>query len=188
MKLTRKNEKKLSEDYISALTNIFFGKSKETLEFHECSIASKGVTVVDDEIRALMICTNICDFVRSVANDKLGKPNFIEEFWNRISKDEKMFKIFSILAEKGTIMNAKEISIIISDSAWNRKLVNDNIMNLLRDNLFIHKLIMRVERGKYKISDIGQYLWKEFGPKKQTEGDEISEQPLKLSRLNKWTT
>lgn len=180
-----KEERKLSKDYIQAVTHLLLGVSKDHFEFHECTITPEGIDVVNYEVRAIMVCANICDFVREAANKKLGKDTKLKELWDHISGSEKMFKVFSILAKQGTTMNAKEISSIIGDPEWNPTKVKNDLNNLLLDHLFIHKLIQRVERGKYRVSDIGLFLWQEYGPSEQQEADKlISTKPQIV--LNKW--
>jgi len=177
-----KGERKLDKSYIQAINHLLLGDPKDKMEFHECIITPEGVDVIDDEIRAIMVCANICDFIREAAKKRLGKEAKLRELWDRISSSKKMFKVFSVLAEKGNVMKAKEISTLIGDPAWNTRKVKNDLNNLLLDHLFTHKLIMRVERGKYKVSDIGRFLWQEFGPTKQREtsaGPQIA--------LNKWT-
>ena len=61
-------------------------------------ISSEGVITVGDELRAIVICANICDFVRMATRRKLGEKAELQNLWERITRAEKMFKVFSILA------------------------------------------------------------------------------------------
>jgi len=180
-----KGERKLDKDYIRALNHLLLNEPKDKMEFHECVISSEGVAVGSDELRATIVCANICDFVRMAARRKLEGKTELQNLWERIVRAKEMFTVFSILAVNGAIMTAKEISAAIGDPRWNTTKVRNNLNDLLRDRLFTCKLIMRVEKGKFKISDMGRFLWLEFGPKEK-EAKKTS--PGTQSALNEWTT
>jgi len=180
-----KGEQKLDKDYIMALNHLLLNEPKDKMEFDECVISSEGVISNSDELRVIVVCANICDFVRMAARRKLGEKTELRNLWERITRAKKMFKVFSILAVKGATMTAKEISAAIGDPGWNTTKVKNSLNDLLRDRLFTYKLIRRIERGRFKISDIGRFLWLEFGSKKK-EVEKIS--PSAQSALNKWTT
>ena len=178
-----KGEQKLDEEYIRALNYLLLGDSKDRMEFHECVISPEGVTTTEDEIRALVICASICDFVRMAARRKLGEDRELQELWEHISHAKTMFTVFSVLAKNGSVMTAKDISTKIEDPEWNIEKIRNNLNNLLRDHIFTHKLIMRVEKGKFKVSDIGRLLWLEFGP----ENEEVMKtQHSPQIALNQW--
>jgi len=178
-------DKKLSQVYIRALTSILLGKERTQLEFHECVVSSNNIDIVEDKIRALMISANVCEFIQQAAREKLGQESIVAELWSRIAKNKQMFKVYSTLAASGKIMNAREVSSAIGEKEWNRVKAKDNLKTLLREDLFEHKLIRRVEKGKYQVSDVGRFLWSEYALTK-TENISDKEEDSQVA-LNIWT-
>jgi len=179
-------ERKFSKKYIQAINHLLFNDDNDKLEFHKCIITPEGITIDEDDVNAIITCANICDFIRKATDKKMGKETDLYALWDQISGSEKMFRVYSILANTRTIMNAKEISKIINDPEWNATKVNSDLNNMLLDHLYTHKLIMRVERGKYKISDIGRFLWQEYSSSNQQE-IKLPKSDNSQSILNKWT-
>ena len=183
-------EKRLSESYIRALTDILLGKEKRLLEFHECVIEPDKIEIVEDEIRALIISANICEFIQEAAKKRLGQTTILNDMWNHISGTENMFKVYKILAIHDKVMTAHEVASLIGEEGWDETKARNNLNNLLRDHLFDHKLIRRVETGKYQISDVGRFLWLDFAS--LTEQESISKPPSNSSvarpqtMLNTW--
>ena len=183
-------EKRLSDSYIKALTGILLGKEKNLLEFHECTVKSDGIEIVKDKVRALIISANICEFIQEATKKKLGKSTTLDEFWNRITKTKEMFKVYAVLARQDKVMSASEVASSMGEEDWDRRKAKNNLNNLLLDHLFDHKIIRRVDRGKYQVSDVGRFLWSEYGS--PIEPETIKEQnnssgARSQSALNTWT-
>ena len=174
----------LAPSYLRALTDILLSKEKEQLEFHECIIKSDGVEVsVEDKIEALLIVTNACEFVREAAKRKLKKPSLLEQLRDHIAKAQNMFTVYSILATNDKIMDAKEVAARVGKKGWTPTKAKNNLNDLLRDRLFTHKLIRRVDKGKYQVSDVGRVLWKEFFLSKEKS---INKEKPSQVVLNTW--
>jgi hypothetical protein len=185
-----RGEKSLSQSYIKALTDALFRKEKIQLEFHECLIKPRSIEIQGDETRNLIVCANISAFVQDAAKQVLGKGTMLKELWNRIINAEAMFKVYSILATNDRNMTAMEIASLINEGGWNRVKVKNTLVNLLLDDLFPQKLIRRVDEGKYQVSDVGRFLWLEFGPSKEEAKERsVTSSPRNLSQtaLNKWS-
>lgn len=179
-------EQKIGKKYIKAINHLLLNEDKNKMEFHRCIISHDGITINEEDVNAIIICANICNFIREATNKRLGKESTINELWDQISGSEKMFKVYSIMASTGTIMDAKDISTMINDPEWNATKVKNDLNNMLLDHLYTHKLIMRIERGKYKISDIGRFIWQEYSTSNQQEIKSLKSENSQ-SVLNKWT-
>lgn len=162
-----RGEKSLSENYIKALTDALFKKERTQLEFHECLIKPNSIEIRGDETKNLIICVNVSAFVQDAAKQVLGKGTLLNELWNRIINAETMFKVYSILAANDKVLTAIEIASLINEEGWDRVKVKNTLVNILLDDLFAQKLIRRVEEGKYQVSDVGRFLWLEFGSSKE---------------------
>jgi hypothetical protein len=185
-----KGEKSLSENYIKALTDVLFRDERTKLEFHGCLIKPDAIEIQGDDTENLMLCINASAFIQDTAKRVLGKDNTLNELWNQISNADVMFKVYSVLASNDRVLTAAEISPLIKEEGWNKLKVKDTLVNLLRDNIFTQKLIMRVGKGQYQVSDVGRFLWLEFGPAK--EGTEEPAVPMPAPKtasqvaLNNW--
>lgn len=183
-------EKSLSENYIRALTDALFKRERVRLEFHECLVEPRRIEIKGDETKNLLVCVNISTFVQDAAKQVLGKGTMPKELWNRITNADTMFKVYSILASSDKVLTAIEIASLINEEGWDRVKVKNTLVNLLLDDLFPQKLIRRVEEGKYQVSDVGRFLWLEFGSsKKETKEKSATPLPKNPSQaaLNRWS-
>jgi hypothetical protein len=185
-----RGEKTLPENYIKAISDALFGRERAQLEFHHCLIKPDKVEIQEENAQVLICCANVSEFVQEAAKKLLGKGTVLNELWNRITNAETMFKVYSVLATNDKILTAVEIASLINEEGWDRVKVKNTLVNLLLDNLFAHKLIRRVEEGKYQVSDVGRFLWLEFGPPKKEESEKESTVPSSRSPsqtiLNEW--
>lgn len=183
-------EKTLSEDSIRAITDVLFKKERPQFEFHSCLVKPNKTEICGDNTQALLTCANASDFVQEAARKILGRGTLLDELWNRITNAEAMFKVYSVLATNDKVLTAAEIAPLVGEEGWDRVRVKNTLENLMRDSLFTHKLIRRVEEGKYQISDVGRFLWLEFGPLDKKEGKEepqtVTSSAPSQSMLNNW--
>lgn len=185
-----RGEKTLSENYIKAISDALFKTEKVQLEFHNCLIKPDKVEILGENAQVLITCANVSEFVQEAAKKILGKGTVLNELWNRITDAETMFKVYSILAANDKILTAVEIASLINEEGWDRVKVKNTLVNLLLDHLFVHKLIRRVDEGKYQISDVGRFLWLEFGSTKKESGEESaapSSRSPSQTMLNDWS-
>ena len=184
-------DKALSKNYIKAITDTLFKRESTQLEFHNCIVKPNKVEIQGDNTQVLIVCANISEFVQEAAKKILGKSTLMDKLWNRINNAETMFKVYSILATNDMILTAAEIASLINEEGWDKEKINYTLVNLLRDNLFTHKLIRRVEEGKYQVSNAGCFLWLEFGPPRKEESEKELIAPTSRippqAMLNDWS-
>ena len=178
--------KKLSEQYLQALTQLLFAKPRNRLKFHNCTIEPDGIQTVEDEAEALLTIVKVSEFIQEAARKILGEENIMDELWKHAKHEcGTMFKVYSILALNDKPLGIEEIKSLISDQEWDKRKVQNNLVNLLLDHIFDHKLIRRVGRGKYQVSDAGRFLWSQYSSvhiKKETNNLPFQHPDA----LNKW--
>jgi hypothetical protein len=180
----------LSESYVKAITDVLFKRERAHLEFQDCSVSASRVDIQGDNTQVLITSAHVSEFVREAAKKMLGRETMLNELWIRITNADTMFKVYSILASNDRILTAVEIATLINETGWDRVKVKNTLVNLLLENLFSHKLIRRVEEGKYQVSDVGRFLWQEFGrtAKEEREGEEMSASKIpSQTMLNNWS-
>jgi len=157
----------ISEEFFSALTNIFFGTSQPRIQFKVATLSKEGIKVnLTDEQSPLEILGYVLMIIQETAKKLLGTENTIDTGCALLKQNEYAFIVLGILLKEGKSLGMKELKEIAhrDDKAY-KELVSEiydkelvNSIAYLVSDAWEYGLVKEAE-GKYEVTDFGERVW-----------------------------
>ncbi|MCK4475681.1 MAG: hypothetical protein KAU16_03045 [Methanophagales archaeon] len=187
----------LSEDYFSALTDIFFGKPQPSIQFKEATFSKEGIEVHSkDENSSLKALGYVMMIIQETAKKMLGMENNIDKSCMLLKQNEYAFIALEALIKEGRKLRIKEIKDIshhkdkeykelVSD-IYDKELVN-GVAYLVGEE-WEYNLAKEYD-GEYEATDFGEWVWRTCNAemsKGEGERKGISNSSLNIHRILKF--
>lgn len=157
----------ISEEYVSALTNIFFGTPQPSIQFKVATLSKEGIKVNLIEGQSpLEVLSYVLMIIQETAKKLLGVENIIDKSSVLLKQNEYAFIVLGILLKEGRSMGIKELKELahrddkeykelVSD-VYDKELVN-SIAYLVSDDWEYG--LLKEHDGKYEVTDFGERVW-----------------------------
>ncbi|MHC1579061.1 MAG: hypothetical protein ACXQTZ_00135 [Candidatus Alkanophagales archaeon] len=160
------DDEPLSERYLTAITDILFGKPEPEIRFKNAVISERGIEIrADDEISAVKTLSYITTIIQEAAKKKLGLENELDSSWERLIENDYAFVAFKTLVGSGKPMSLDEIKeVAYKKDREFKELVKDVYDKRLAEELERLASVPEynvVERsgGAYEVTDFGRWVW-----------------------------
>ncbi len=158
----------ISEDYFSALTDIFFGKPQPSIQFKEAAFSKEGIEVHSkDENSSLKVLGYVMMIIQETAKHMLGMENGIDKSCMLLKQNEYAFIALETLIKEGRRLRIKEIKEIshhedkeykeLMSDIYDKELVN-GVAYLVSDEREYN--LAREYDGEYEATDFGEWVWR----------------------------
>ncbi|MCW3134881.1 MAG: hypothetical protein N2V78_11195 [Methanophagales archaeon] len=157
----------LSEDYFSALTDVFFGKPQPSIRFKEATFSKKGIEVHSEEDSSLKVLGYVTMIIQETARKMLGMENDLDKSCMRLKQNEYAFIVLETLIKEGRRLRIKEIKEIshhedreykeLMKDIYDKELIN-GIAYLVSDEWKYN--LVREHDGEYEATDFGEWVWR----------------------------
>ncbi|RLG33810.1 hypothetical protein DRN97_04125 [Methanosarcinales archaeon] len=157
----------LSEDYFSALTDIFFGKPQPSIRFRDATFSKDGIEVHSEEESPLKVLGYVTMIIQETARKMLGMENGIDKSCMLLKQNEYAFIVLGTLINEGRRLRIKEIKEIshhedreykeLMRDIYDKELIN-SIAYLVSDEWKYN--LVREHDGEYEATDFGEWVWR----------------------------
>ena len=158
----------ISEEFFSALTNIFFGTPQPSIPFKVATLSKEGIKVnLTAEQSPLEVLGYVLMIIQETAKKLLGVENTINTCCAMLKQNEYAFIVLGILIKEGRNMGMKELKEIahredkeykeLVNDIYDKQLVN-SIAYLVSDEW--EYSLLKDHDGKYEVTDFGERVWK----------------------------
>jgi hypothetical protein len=172
----------LNEDYFRAVTDIFFGEPKISIELKSAIFSKDGIQIpgTTDDFTALKSLSYATMIIQEAAKKLLGRENILDRYWKRMREREFGVIGFGVLVASDRPLTLKEVEKIcnVRDEDY-RRLVHDVYdkrlradMEYLASNRWEYPPVERVGE-KYQVTDIGKWIWM-LCKEREVEKEEVS--------------
>lgn len=158
----------ISEEYFSAITDIFFDAPSPSIQFKVATFSKEGIKVnLDGERSSLEVLGYVIMIIQETAKRMLGMGNTIDKCCELLKQNEYAFIALGTLLKEGRKLGIKEIKDIshredkeykeLVRDIYDKELVN-GITYLVSDG-WEYSLVKEYD-GKYEATDFGERVWK----------------------------
>ncbi|MEA2076211.1 MAG: hypothetical protein U9O85_10910 [Euryarchaeota archaeon] len=158
----------ISEEYFSAITDIFFDAPSPSIQFKVATFSKDGIKVnLDGERSSLEVLGYVIMIIQETAKRMLGMENTIDKCCELLKQNEYAFIALGTLLKEGRRLGIKEIKDIshMEDKEY-KELVRDiydkeliNGITYLVSDGWEYSLVKEYD-GKYEATDFGERVWK----------------------------
>jgi hypothetical protein len=158
----------ISEAYISALTDIFFGTSSPSIQFKVATFSKEGIKITStDGNSSLKVLEYVIMIIQETAKKMLGMENNIDKSCLSLKQNEYALIALGVLLKEGRRLEMEEIKEIahredkeykelVSD-VYDKELVNG--VAYLVSAEWEYSLVKEYN-GKYEATDFGEWVWR----------------------------
>ncbi len=162
----------ISENYFSALTDIFFSAPSPHIEFKIATFSRDGIRVnSSDDDSPLNALSYIITIIQETAKHMLGMDNAMDKSCELLRQNEYAPIVLGTLVKAGKRLEMDEIKEIshredkeykelVSDT-YDKELVN-GIEYLVSDR-WAYSLVKEYDDGRYEATDFGEWVWRICG-------------------------
>jgi hypothetical protein len=158
----------LSEEYFSALTEIFFGTPFPRIQFKVATFSKEGIQInPTDGSSPLKVLVYILMIIQETAKHILGLENLLDKSCKLLKQNEYAFIALQTLIKEGKGLRIQEIKGIsqredreykeLMNKTYDKELVNG--LAYLLSGEWEYKLV-KEEDGKYETTDFGDWVWR----------------------------
>jgi hypothetical protein len=158
----------ISEEFFSALTNLFFSAPSPSIQFKVATFSKEGIKVnLADERSSLEVLGYVIMMIQETAKQMLGMENTIDKCCELLKRNEYAFIVLETLLKEGRRLGMKEIKEIshredkeykeLVRDIYDKELVN-GIAYLVGDGW--EYSLMKEYDGKYEATDFGEIVWR----------------------------
>lgn len=182
----------ISEEFCSALTNLFFSAPSPSIQFKVATFSKEGIKVnLADERSSLEVLGYVIMMIQETAKQMLGMENTIDKCCELLKRDEYAFIVLGTLLKEGRRLGMKEIKEIshredkeykeLVRDIYDKELVN-GIAYLVGDGW--EYSLMKEYDGKYEATDFGEIVWRICNAKASEGEGKMERTGISNSRLN----
>jgi len=182
----------ISEEFISALTNLFFGTPSPSIQFKVATFSKEGIKVnLADERSSLEVLGYVIMMIQENAKQMLGMENTIDKCCELLKQNEYAFIVLGTLLKEGRRLGMKEIKEIshredkeykeLVRDIYDKELVN-GIAYLVGDGW--EYSLMKEYDDKYEATDFGEMVWRICNAKASEDEGKMKRTCISNSRLN----
>ncbi len=157
----------ISEDYFSALTDVFFGASYPSIQFKGATFSKDGIEVHLEGNSPLKVLVYVIMILQETAKKVLGIENNIDKSCELLKQKEYAFIALGTLIKEGKRLGINEIKAIshredkeykelVSDT-YDKELVN-GVAYLVSDEWEYN--LAKEYNGEYEATDFGEWVWR----------------------------
>ncbi len=157
----------LSENYFSALTDVFFGKPQPGIRFKVATFSKEGIEVHSEEDSSLKVLGYVTMIIQETARKMLGMENEIDKSCMLLKQNEYAFIVLETLIKEGRRLRIREIKEIshredreyqeLMRDIYDKELIN-SIAYLVSDEWKYN--LIREHDGEYEATDFGEWVWR----------------------------
>jgi len=190
----------ISEEYFSALTNLFFSAPSPSIQFKVATFSKDGIKVdLADESSSLEVLGYVIMMIQETAKQMLGMENTIDKCCELLKQNEYAFIVLGTLLKEGRRLGMKEIKEIshredrehrelVGDALYDKDLVT-GIAYLVGDGW--EYSLMKEYDDKYEATDFGETVWRSCNAKasedeRKRERIGISNSSLNIHKILKF--
>jgi len=182
----------ISEEFISALTNLFFGTPSPSIQFKVATFSKEGIKVnLADERSSLEVLGYVIMMIQETAKQMLGMENTIDKCCELLKQNEYAFIVLGTLLKEGRRLGMKEIKEIshredkeykeLVRDIYDKELVN-GIAYLVGDGW--EYSLMKEYDDKYEATDFGEMVWRSCNAKASEDEGKMKRTGISNSSLN----
>ncbi len=182
----------ISEEFCSALTNLFFSAPSPSIQFKVATFSKEGIKVnLADERSSLEVLGYVIMMIQETAKQMLGMENTIDKCCELLKRNEYAFIVLGTLLKEGRRLGMKEIKEIshredkeykeLVRDIYDKELVN-GIAYLVGDGW--EYSLMKEYDGKYEATDFGEIVWRICNAKASEGEGKMERTGISNSRLN----
>lgn len=182
----------ISEEFCSALTNLFFSAPSPSIQFKVATFSKEGIKVnLADERSSLEVLGYVIMMIQETAKQMLGMENTIDKCCELLKRDEYAFIVLGTLLKEGRRLGMKEIKEIshredkeykeLVRDIYDKELVN-GIAYLVGDGW--EYSLMKEYDGKYEATDFGEIVWRICNAKASEDEGKMKRTGISNSSLN----
>jgi hypothetical protein len=182
----------ISEEFFSALTNLFFGAPSPSILFKVAKFSKDGIKVnLAGERSSLEVLGYVIMMIQETAKQMLGMENTIDKCCELLKQNEYAFIVLGTLLKEGRRLGMKEIKEIahredkeykeLVRDIYDKELVN-GIAYLLGDGW--EYSLMKEYDDKYEATDFGEVVWRICNAKASEDEGMMKRTGISNSSLN----
>ncbi|MBK5190199.1 MAG: hypothetical protein JJE19_01690 [Methanosarcinales archaeon] len=182
----------ISEEFFSALTNLFFGAPSPSIQFKVATFSKDGIKVDLAYGRSsLEVLGYVIMMIQETAKQMLGMENTIDKCCELLKQNEYAFIVLGTLLKEGRRLGMKEIREIshredkeykeLVRDIYDKELVN-GIAYLVGDG-WEYNLIKEYD-DKYEATDFGEMVWRICNAKTSEDEGKMKRVGISNSSLN----
>lgn len=158
----------LSEDYFSALTDIFFGAPQSCIQLKVATLSTDGIKITTTGAQSpLNILAYVLLIIQETAKHVLGLDNLLDTCCKRLKQNEYAFIALRTLIKEGKKLGLHEITEIshradkeykeLVSETYDKGLVN-GLAYLVGDEWEYN--LVKEDNGVYEVTDLGDWVWR----------------------------
>jgi len=182
----------ISEEFISALTDLFFGTPSPSIQFKVATFSKEGIKInLADERSSLEVLGYVIMMIQETAKQMLGMENTIDKCCELLKQNEYAFIVLGTLLKEGRRLGMKEIKEIshredkeykeLVRDIYDKELVN-GIAYLVGDGW--EYSLMKEYDDKYEATDFGEMVWRICNAKASEDEGKMKRTGISNSSLN----
>lgn len=168
----------ISDEYFSALTDIFFGTPSPSIQFKVATFSKDGIKITSTEGDSpLKVLGYVIMIIQETSKKMLGMENNMDKGCLSLKQNEYALIALEVLLKEGRRLEMNEIKEIshkedkeykelVSD-VYDKELVN-GLAYLVSDEWEYG--LVKEYNGKYEATDLGEWVWRIYTAEVGTEG------------------